>query len=114
MVKGVIVIQLQGNQLLFSFPNVHAEAKISISFQRTLRIPDDGSEVFAYLPHVPGINPYLLRVGDEIEGFVADKNGRLELILATGTTGRDGGERRRDKESRDGSSERICHPYPKR
>jgi len=36
------MIELNHNSLLFSFPDVHPYAKFSISFQRTLRIPDDG------------------------------------------------------------------------
>lgn len=42
-----------------------------------------GSEVFAYLPHVPGLNPFLLNEGDSIAGVVVPKNGRLELVAAT-------------------------------
>jgi hypothetical protein len=30
--------------LAFSFPSVHKDARLSIDFQRTLRIPDDGSD----------------------------------------------------------------------
>ncbi len=40
-------------------------------------------EVFAYLPHVPGLNPWVLRVGDRIAGHVAKRNSRLELAQAT-------------------------------
>lgn len=40
-------------------------------------------EVFAYLPHVAGLNPYLLEEGDRIEGEVAQRNGRVELVVAT-------------------------------
>lgn len=36
------MLELQHDTLNFSFPEVHPDAKCSISFQRTLRIPDDG------------------------------------------------------------------------
>ena len=36
------MIDLQRDALVFSFPEVHQEAKLTIDFQRTLRIPDDG------------------------------------------------------------------------
>lgn len=35
------MLTLQENQLVFSFPEVHPDANCSISFQRTLRLPDD-------------------------------------------------------------------------
>ena len=35
------MITLEGNRLLFRFPEVHDEAHCSMEFQRTLRIPDD-------------------------------------------------------------------------
>lgn len=51
-------------------------------------------EVFAYLPHVPGLNPYLLRVGDTIEGVVKERHERLELIEASGQKDRRGSGQR--------------------
>lgn len=38
------MIVLEKNALEFSFPEVHANARMQIDFQRTLRIPDDGNE----------------------------------------------------------------------
>lgn len=38
------MIELQNDQLVFSFPEVHEEACTRIEFQRTLRIPDDGKD----------------------------------------------------------------------
>lgn len=35
-------LTLQGDQLVFSFPAVDPSARFRISFQRTLRVPDDG------------------------------------------------------------------------
>jgi hypothetical protein len=37
----LIVIELRGDTLAFSFPEVHPLAKCEVDFQRTLRIPDD-------------------------------------------------------------------------
>gem|GEM_PF-2935895 len=39
-------------------------------------------EVFAYLPHIPGINPYLLQVGDKLLGWVKNHKGKWELYQA--------------------------------
>jgi hypothetical protein len=36
------MIELKRDRLLFSFPDVHPEARLEIGFQRTFRIPDDG------------------------------------------------------------------------
>lgn len=38
------MIELQKDELLVSFPEVHPAAKLQISFQRTLRIPDDNQD----------------------------------------------------------------------
>ena len=38
------MIELKNNQLIISFPEVHPDAKASIHFQRTLRVPDDDSD----------------------------------------------------------------------
>lgn len=38
------MIEMQNDQLIFSFPQVHQHAKCTIEFQRTLRIPDDNRE----------------------------------------------------------------------
>ena len=38
------MIELKHDSLMFSFPEVHPEAKLTINFQRTLRIPDDGKD----------------------------------------------------------------------
>ena len=37
------MIELTQDNLIFTFPDVHADASLSLNFQRTLRIPDDGS-----------------------------------------------------------------------
>ena len=38
------MIELTGNTLRFSFPEIHPDAVCEIEFQRTLRIPDDGKD----------------------------------------------------------------------
>ena len=38
------MIELKHDSLKFSFSEVHPEARLTIDFQRTLRIPDDGKE----------------------------------------------------------------------
>lgn len=44
---------------------------------------DGDDEVFAYLPHVVGLNPFLLKEGDRLGGEVEPRNGRLELVTAS-------------------------------
>lgn len=55
------MIELHDNELVFRFPEVHRNAKLSIDFQRTLRIPDDGSA--HYLP--PGLGSFPLHHVDD-------------------------------------------------
>jgi hypothetical protein len=51
------MLELVGSMLDFSFPEVHPGAKMSISFERTLRIPDDGKRY--HLPPSLGCFPIL-------------------------------------------------------
>lgn len=60
------MIELKQNQLLFSFPDVHPQANLTIQFQRTLRIPDDGK---AY-PLPPGLGAFPLRHVDDFAGTI--------------------------------------------
>jgi hypothetical protein len=55
------MIELNGNRLIFSFPDVHPQAQLAIEFQRTLRIPDDDT---AY-PLPPGLGTFPLRHVDD-------------------------------------------------
>jgi hypothetical protein len=55
------MIELIFNTLRFSFPEVHPEAKLSVDFQRTLRIPDDGREY----PLPPGFGNFPLKHIDD-------------------------------------------------
>ena len=55
------MIELRDDTLTFSFPEVHEQAVSSLSFQRTLRIPDDDREHF--LP--PGLGRFPLHHVDD-------------------------------------------------
>jgi len=55
------MIELKKDSLLFWFPEVHPDAKLSIVFQRTLRIPDDGKDY----PLPPGLGRFPLRHVDD-------------------------------------------------
>jgi hypothetical protein len=60
------MIELKRDRLVFSFPEVHPEARLEIEFQRTLRIPDDGKDHF--LP--PGLGSFPLKHVDDFAGGV--------------------------------------------
>jgi hypothetical protein len=45
------MIELKNNSLIFSFSEVHPKARLTIDFQRALRIPDDGKDY----PLPPGL-----------------------------------------------------------
>ncbi|WP_419949129.1 hypothetical protein [Candidatus Palauibacter sp.] len=55
------MITLENDRLHFRFPEVHENARCSVSFQRTLRIPDDGAP--HHLP--PGLGNFPLRHVDD-------------------------------------------------
>lgn len=55
------MIELRKEQLVFTFPEVHREATVSIEFQRTLRIPDDDHDY----PLPPGLGRFPLRHVDD-------------------------------------------------
>ena len=62
------MIELKHDSLKFSFPEVHEDARMSINFQRTLRIADDG-EVH-YLP--PGLGNFPLRHVDDFASTIPE------------------------------------------
>jgi hypothetical protein len=62
------MIELRQDQLVFSFPEVHPGAVLSIDFQRTLRIPDDGKSY----PLPPGLGRFPLRHVDDHAQTVPD------------------------------------------
>ena len=55
------MITMKNNELSFSFPEVHPDAKLSLNLQRTLRIPDDGNDY----PLPPGLGAFPLRHVDD-------------------------------------------------
>jgi hypothetical protein len=55
------MIELKSDRLIFTFPDVHPEARLEIEFQRTLRIPDDGMDY----PLPPGLGRFPLRHVDD-------------------------------------------------
>ena len=55
------MIELRMDTLNFSFPEVHPQAKVTVEFQRTLRIPDDGSDY----PLPPGLGRFPLSHVDD-------------------------------------------------
>lgn len=61
------MIELKGDALVFSFPEVHRDAVLRIDFQRTLRIPDDGRDY----PLPPGLGRFPVRHVDDFAGRVA-------------------------------------------
>ncbi len=55
------MIEIRDDQLEFSFPEIHPRARLTISFQRTLRIPDDDKTY----PLPPGLGAFPLRHVDD-------------------------------------------------
>jgi len=55
------MIELKNDSLVFSFPEVHPDAELTLSFQRTLRIPDN-DDVY---PLPPGLGSFPLRHVDD-------------------------------------------------
>lgn len=56
------------NQLVFSFPEIHRDAKLTIEFQRTLRIPDDGETY----PLPPGLGRFPMEHVEDHEEVVPE------------------------------------------
>ncbi len=63
------MIELKDNALYFSFPDVHSKAKLSISFKKTLRIPDDGKDY----PLPPGLGDFPLEHVDDYAPILPEK-----------------------------------------
>lgn len=55
------MIELKNDQLVVTFPDLHEGARLTIGFQRTLRIPDDGTDH----PLPPGLGRFPLRHVDD-------------------------------------------------
>jgi hypothetical protein len=69
VIHGGTLIELRDDALQFSFPSVHRSARLSIDFQRTLRIPDDDQPY--RLP--PGLGRFPLRHVDDFQRTVPAK-----------------------------------------
>ena len=63
------MIELSRNDLVFTFPEVHPDAQLRITFQRTLRIPDD-DKVY---PLPPGLGSFPLRHVDDFAKNVPEQ-----------------------------------------
>jgi hypothetical protein len=61
MVRRISMVTLEGDHLVFRFPDVHEEARLMVTFQRTLRIPDDDR----HYPLPPGLGAFPLRHVDD-------------------------------------------------
>ena len=68
---------LENNALAFRFPEVDPEARFSIDFQRTLRIPDDNRDY----PLPPGFGRFPLRHVEDYAALPADTRRRGGVIL---------------------------------
>ncbi len=62
------MLEAINDRLTFTFPEVHAAARLSVTFQRTLRIPDDGRSY----PLPPGLGLFPVRHVDDFKGKVPD------------------------------------------
>ena len=63
------MIELHNDRLVFSFPDVHRDAQFSLSFQRTLRIPDDNRTY----PLPAGLGTFPIRHVDDFGSSVPKK-----------------------------------------
>jgi hypothetical protein len=63
------MIELKNNSLIFSFSEVHPEARLTIDFQRTLRIPDDGKDY----PLPPGLGRFPIKHVDDFADSIPSK-----------------------------------------
>jgi hypothetical protein len=62
------MIELKNDRLLVSFPELHPKARLTIEFQRTLRIPDDDGTY----PLPPGLGRFPLQHVDDHASRVPD------------------------------------------
>jgi hypothetical protein len=59
--EDTLMIELQNDSLDFSFPGIHPRARLHLTLQRTLRIPDDGRD----WPLPPGLGRFPMRHVDD-------------------------------------------------
>jgi hypothetical protein len=62
------MIELKRDALVFSFPEVHTDARCRIDFQRTLRIPDDNR----YYPLPPGMGRFPVQHVDDFKAHLPE------------------------------------------
>jgi len=67
--KGLTMIELKRDSLVFRFPEVHKDAEMRVDFQRTLRIPDDAKDY----PLPAGLGRFPLRHVDDFSQRVPQK-----------------------------------------
>ena len=60
------MLQLNGNTLVFTFPEIHPEARLEITLMRTFRIPDDGKKY----PLPPGFSKFPVKMVDDFKDRV--------------------------------------------
>ncbi len=63
------MIELKNDELIFTFPEIHQSARLGISFQITLRIPDDGRDY----PLPPGLGNFPLKHVDDYRNNLPEK-----------------------------------------
>lgn len=63
------MLELLNNKLVFSFPEVHPDAKLQVLLHRTLRIPDDGKNY----PLPPSMGLFPVRHVDDFKAKVPEK-----------------------------------------
>jgi hypothetical protein len=63
------MLELKSNQLVFSFPEVHPDARLTITLHRTFRIPDDGKKY----PLPPSCGFFPVRHVDDFKDKVPEK-----------------------------------------
>ena len=72
------MITLEDDSLVFRFPDVHDDARCTIEFQRTLRIPDDSRDY----PLPPGLGSFPLRHLDDYAPRLPEKWHRRGGVIA--------------------------------
>jgi hypothetical protein len=62
------MLQLNGDTLVFTFPEIHPEARLTIALIRTFRIPDDGKKY----PLPPGFSHFPTKLVDDFKDRVPE------------------------------------------
>jgi hypothetical protein len=67
--RSTTMIEIDGNELVVRFPEVHETATLHVNFQRTLRIPDNNADY----PLPPGLGRFPLAHVDDHSGNLPPK-----------------------------------------